>query len=106
MAAGVAAACAARVCATVLDRARWAIEMPAYEREAVIDRGLEARVIDLAAGAANRHKAGDPRVDRLHPAQQPLHLGDITDELGSREDVSPAQAQSNAFARLQIQLPA
>ena len=39
----------ARVCATVLDRARWAIEMPAYEREAVVDRGLDACVIDLAA---------------------------------------------------------
>ena len=64
--------------------------MPAYEREAVVDRGLEARVIDLAAGATNRHKAGDPRVDRLHPAQQLLDLVDITDELGSRKDVSPA----------------
>jgi len=55
------------------------------------------RVIELAAGAVNRHKAGDPRVDRLHPTQQPFDLGDITDELGSREDVSPAQVQSNAL---------
>ena len=80
--------------------------MPAYERETVVDRALEARVVDLAAGATNRHKAGDPRVDGLHAAQQHLDLVDITDELRSRKDVSPAQAQSNAFARLQIQLPA
>ena len=80
--------------------------MPAYKCETVVDGGLQATVIDLAARATNRHKAGDPRVDRLHPAQQQLDLVDITDELGSRKDVPAAQAQSNAFARLQIQLPA
>src|SRR5262245_54162598 len=47
--------CATSVCATVLDRARWAIEVPAYKREAVVDRGLKARTIDLAAVVTNKH---------------------------------------------------
>jgi len=81
-------------------------QVPADDPEAVFHGGLEPGTVEPPIGSfGDGHKAADPRVGRGHDPQEPFDLVDVAHQLGSGEDVTPAQPDALRPALFEVQLP-
>jgi hypothetical protein len=88
-----------------LHRSWGTVEMPTYDGEAIPYSIFDPLMINLAMRSSNRREAGNPRIGGEHFSQQRFDLIHLPDQLRPRNAVASREANPDAFAVANVQLP-